>query len=600
MARMKNPLIHLNDIKVRDKMLLLYIFSVIIPIIFTNFIFYSKISQSVGEREMQYIAQDMQKIKGDFKRIIDENATLSHAIYTDKNLYTFLDRHYENSDEYFTYYIQYLKNMQERYKLTFPNIYDINIYTSNPRILDSAGYLRLTQEVRNNEWIKKLKKIKNQVLVYAHIREDFRGLNRVFSIIRKLDYYDKWNSYEKILKIDLQFNAIARIIEDRRVDGQIFLVNDANRIVYASHDSYYPEDLLEFMDFSQVDYDERDLIIEEGFDSVTTLHDWKIVGIFSYQNIMNAYRESATFVFMSAGINLLVASFIIYLISRSFHQRIQALSGHIEKVRNQDFEVIHYEGGKDEIGELIRAYNRMVIRIKGLIQDVYKADIQRQALELENKQAQLDALQSQINPHFLFNTLETIRMRSLVKGERETAEIIMYLSRTFRRALTWGNDWVTVGEEVEFVENFLKIQQYRFEKKINYKISVEPGTEQLMIPKMTLQPLVENASIHGIEKIKDRGIIELDIRLMVDRLRMVVADNGVGMGKEMLDQIIKELRDQEINKEHIGIANVYRRLQLYYGEAFSFKLESGENKGTKITIYIPLEYELKEHGERKG
>ena len=527
MARMKNPLIHLNDIKVRDKMLLLYIFSVIIPIIFTNFIFYSKISQSVGEREMQYIAQDMQKIKGDFKRIIDENATLSHAIYTDKNLYTFLNRHYEDSDEYFFYYIRYLKNMQERYKLTFPNIYDINIYTSNPWVLDSAGYLRLTQEVRNNEWIKKLKKIKNQVLVYAHIREDFRGLNRVFSIIRKLDYYDKRNSYEKILKIDLQFNAIARIIEDRRVDGQIFLVNDANRIVYASHDSYYSEGSLEFMDFSQVRYDEKDLVIEESFDSITTLHDWKIVGVYSRQNIMDAHRESATFVFTCAGINLLVASFIIYLISRSFHQRIQVLSGHIEKVRNQDFEVIHYEGGKDEIGELIRAYNRMVTRIKELIQDVFKADIQRQALELENKQAQLDACRVK-STHIFIQYVGDYQDASLVKGERETAEIIMYLSRTFRRALTWGNDWVTVGEEVEFVENFLKIQQYRFEKKINYKISVEPGTEQLMIPKMTLQPLVENASIHGIEKIKDRGIIELDIRLMVDRLHMVVADNGVG------------------------------------------------------------------------
>ena len=222
MVRMKNPLIHLNDIKVRDKMLLLYIFSVIIPIIFTNLVFYRKISHSVGEREMQYIAQDMQKIKGDFKRIIDENATLSHAIYTDKNLYTFLDKHYESTDEYFSYYIRYLKNMQERYKFTFPNIYDINIYTSNPQVLNSAGYLRLTQEVRNNEWIKKLKKIKNQVLVYAHIREDFRGLKRVFSIIRKLDYYDKWDSYEKILKIDIQFNAIARIIEDRRWTGRYF------------------------------------------------------------------------------------------------------------------------------------------------------------------------------------------------------------------------------------------------------------------------------------------------------------------------------------------------------------------------------------------
>jgi two-component system sensor histidine kinase YesM len=600
MVRMKNPLIHLNDIKVRDKMLLLYIFSVIIPIIFTNLVFYRKISHSVGEREMQYIAQDMQKIKGDFKRIIDENATLSHAIYTDKNLYTFLDKHYESTDEYFSYYIRYLKNMQERYKFTFPNIYDINIYTSNPRVLNSAGYLRLTQEVRNNEWIKKLKKIKNQVLVYAHIREDFRGLKRVFSIIRKLDYYDKWDSYEKILKIDIQFNAIARIIEDRRVDGQIFLVNDANKIVYASHDSYYPEGSLEFMDFSQIHYDEKDLVIEEGFDSVTTLDDWKIVGVFSRQKIMNAYRQSAYFVFTCAAINLLVASFIIYLISRSFHYRIQILSGHIEKVRNQDFEVIHYEGGQDEIGQLIRDYNRMVIRIKELIQDVYKADIQRQALELENKQAQLDALQSQINPHFLFNTLETIRMRSLVKDERETAEIIKYLSRIFRRALAWGNDWVTVGEEVEFVENFLKIQQYRFEKRINYNISMEPGTEQLMIPKMTLQPLVENASIHGIEKIKDQGIIELDIRIIEDRLHMEVADNGVGIEKEMLAQIRKELKDQEINKEHIGIANVYWRLQLYYGESFSFNIESGENKGTKVTISIPLEYGPKIHGGRKG
>ncbi|MGI6372354.1 MAG: sensor histidine kinase [Caldicoprobacterales bacterium] len=600
MVRMKNPLIHLNDIKVRDKMLLLYIFSVIIPIIFTNLVFYRKISHSVGEREMQYIAQDMQKIKGDFKRIIDENATLSHAIYTDKNLYTFLDKHYESTDEYFSYYIRYLKNMQERYKFTFPNIYDINIYTSNPQVLNSAGYLRLTQEVRNNEWIKKLKKIKNQVLVYAHIREDFRGLKRVFSIIRKLDYYDKWDSYEKILKIDIQFNAIARIIEDRRVDGQIFLVNDANKIVYASHDSYYPEGSLEFMDFSQIHYDEKDLVIEEGFDSVTTLDDWKIVGVFSRQKIMNAYRQSAYFVFTCAAINLLVASFIIYLISRSFHYRIQILSGHIEKVRNQDFEVIHYEGGQDEIGQLIRDYNRMVIRIKELIQDVYKADIQRQALELENKQAQLDALQSQINPHFLFNTLETIRMRSLVKDERETAEIIKYLSRIFRRALAWGNDWVTVGEEVEFVENFLKIQQYRFEKRINYNISMEPGTEQLMIPKMTLQPLVENASIHGIEKIKDQGIIELDIRIIEDRLHMEVADNGVGIEKEMLAQIRKELKDQEINKEHIGIANVYWRLQLYYGESFSFNIESGENKGTKVTISIPLEYGPKIHGGRKG
>ncbi|HZJ56756.1 MAG TPA: sensor histidine kinase [Clostridia bacterium] len=596
MARMRTPLIHLNDIKVRNKLLSLYIFSVLIPIILTNFIFYRKISNSVREQEMQYIAQDLQKIKGDFKRIIDDNATLSHAIYTDRNLYAFLDRHYEDSHEYYAYYTQYLKNMQERYKFTFPNIYDINIYTDNPGVLDSAGYLRLTEEVRDSDWAQKLQNIQNQVLVYAHIQKDYNGLHRVFSIIRKLDYYDKWDSYEKILKIDLQFNAVARIIEDRRVDGQIFLVNDANKIIYSSHDSYSPDGSEQFMDFGQIRHNEKDLVMVESFDSITTLHDWRIVGVFSRQKILDALRESATFVVTSAGINLLVASFIIYLIGKSFHHRIQILSGHMEKIRNQDFEVIHYEGGKDEIGQLIRDYNRMVTRIGELIQDVYKADIQRQAMELENKQAQLDALQSQINPHFLFNTLETIRMRSLVKDEKETAEIIKYLSRTFRRALTWGNDWVTVEEEVQFVESFLRIQQYRFEKRINYIISMEPGTEKLKIPKMTLQPLVENASIHGIEMIKDQGVIELDVRATGDRLQLMVTDNGVGIDKDRLDQIMKELKEQELNKEHIGIANVYWRLYLYYGEAFRFDIESGENKGTKVTISIPLKYEPRIYG----
>jgi two-component system sensor histidine kinase YesM len=245
---------------------------------------------------------------------------------------------------------------------------------------------------------------------------------------------------------------------------------------------------------------------------------------------------------------------------------------------------------RDEIGQLHGEFNRMTLQLKRLIDDVYKADIQRKNLEIERRKAQLNALQSQINPHFLFNALETIRMRSLIKNETETAKIIHNMAKLFRSSLTWKKDRVTVAEEIDFILCFLEIQQYRFGDRLTFELQVEPETERVLIPKMVFLPFVENASIHGIEPLKKGG--RIDIRFWMPapgRLAFTVRDNGVGMSREQVETIHGYLESEKEIGERIGVQNVIYRLTMLYGDKFHLDVDSSPGKGTLIRIEIPVE-----------
>jgi len=529
-------------------------------------------------------------MKTSFRRLIEDSVTLSHAIYTDSNLYDYLDRRYSDPYEYYYYYEKYMRNKMTRYIHVYSHIQEVNIYTDNPDIANSAGYLQIDRETRECDWYKKLNTAQNQILVYPHFEKKYDGIHRIFSIIRKLDKFHDKNTFQKVLKIDLQFKSISQIIADEQLNGHIFLVNNANQIVYATDRNYMNDEEQQFLSFDQVKVGKTDIIMQDTFDNVSSLNNWKIIGIFSEKKIANLLQEPGFFVVAMAFISLSAATLAILLIARSFNSRILLLSQHMEKVKKQSFEPIEYNGGKDEIGQLIEDFNRMILRIRELIQNVYEADLQKKSLELERKQAELNALQSQIDPHFLFNTLETIRMRSLIKNETETAEIIKYLSRTFRRTLSWKQDMITVMEEVEFLENFLKIQQYRFKDKITYELNIEEEAKRCRIPKMSIQPFVENASIHGIEKIKGAGVIKVDIRKEDNRLHCVIEDNGIGIPRERLAKIYEDMESESSISENIGIANVYRRLKLFYGDRFELRIESKENEGTRVILSLPLTF----------
>lgn len=205
------------------------------------------------------------------------------------------------------------------------------------------------------------------------------------------------------------------------------------------------------------------------------------------------------------------------------------------------------------------------------------------------KQAEINALQSQMNPHFLFNTLESIRMKSLEKGEKETADVIKYLARSFRRMISFQQEWINVSEEVAYIKEFLKIQKYRFGSEFQYTLDVSPETLNIKIPKLIIQPFVENACIHGIEGIEDIGKVYIKLYTRNSKLHCIIKDNGIGIEEEKLKYIMEQIKNRDIHSQNIGMENIYRRLELYYGREFNISIESEEGKGTTIILMIPLE-----------
>ena len=223
-------------------------------------------------------------------------------------------------------------------------------------------------------------------------------------------------------------------------------------------------------------------------------------------------------------------------------------------------------------------------------QNQYKAQVQQAQLERETNQARFLALQSQVNPHFMFNALESIRLKARVKGEIETAQMIKYMAKMFRNLIEWDDNIITVREEIAFLDEFLHIQEYRFEDEFSYEIHVQEEAYECKIPKMILQPLVENACVHGLEAIEDKRLVDICVTtdFTKNMLYLQVEDNGGGMTAEKLEALKVSFQENDEKGKSVGLKNVYRRLSLYYGDHMTFDIESVVGKGTICRICIPL------------
>lgn len=227
------------------------------------------------------------------------------------------------------------------------------------------------------------------------------------------------------------------------------------------------------------------------------------------------------------------------------------------------------------------------------IWDFIHIEREKQTLALSKKQAEINALQSQMNPHFMFNTLESIRMKSLLNGEDETEEVLGKFALLLRQASRWDKDFITIREEILFVSSYLDIQKYRFEDRVSYEVSVEERCMERMISKFGILTFVENACIHGIEKERKGGKITLNIRKAEDRLLIEVCDNGRGMDSGQLERIQRKIQNASMedlySASHIGMLNAVVRLKNYFEGDVLFEVSSVKGQGTKINISIPAD-----------
>ncbi|MDB4866801.1 MAG: Histidine kinase [Cohnella sp.] len=320
---------------------------------------------------------------------------------------------------------------------------------------------------------------------------------------------------------------------------------------------------------------------------VSELAGWIMVSVIPYDYLTEEIN-SIKIISVRIGIILLLASVIIsFYISSTISRPVEALVRAMRKVENGDLNVSVSLKARNEIGSLGHHFNHMVKRMNVLIKRVYES-------ELVKKEAEVKALQSQINPHFLYNTLAIIDSMASIKKEKEISEITQILADIFRYSIS-GNDVTTIKEEINQVQRYLYIQKIRYKNKITETIEIDPETENCLITKLLLQPIVENAIIHGISRTSDHGRLSIKVfSVDEDTLTIEISDNGNGIPEQRLQEIKTRLREADSDLlsttqrgGHIGIENVHRRIRNTFGDEYGLEIESRPGQGTKVIMVIP-------------
>ena len=305
---------------------------------------------------------------------------------------------------------------------------------------------------------------------------------------------------------------------------------------------------------------------------------WTLITLIPRNELEDETNALTRLVFFGDAAVVLIAFGIIFFFVRRFTDPITRLCRSMENVGQGDFQKKFTVRSKDEIGMLGRSFNSMVENIDNLIKTVYK-------LEISRKQAELDSLKMQINPHFLYNTLETINWMARIQNNMDIATVTTALGE-FLRANVHQNNFITVAEEIKNIHNYLTIQAYRFGDKIRTEISVDEDCNNEFIPSFLLQPLVENAIIHGLEPKLTKGNLKISVCREEDGIRFLVQDDGVGISEETLQRIRADFLTLN-TKNFIGLGNVNKRICLHYGEDCRLSISSGMNEGTAVGFKIP-------------
>ncbi|MCI1477068.1 sensor histidine kinase [Clostridium beijerinckii] len=587
----------LNDYSIRSKLLLIYLICVLVPMIVTNSIFYITIRNSEEKEQRINMEHSIDRVKYNLGAVFDDCVLVSDHLYRDLTLNEFITKRYDNLLTYYDRYIYLLQNNVIKYYYRSQHVYQVTIFTDNNTISDSDNFIKLTPQIRNSEWYKQFKDNKEAMIISVFYDKDkkysINNMARTISIIRKLDNFDK--THENILRIDIDYNIILNDIFNEKMEDNLYICNK-DFVLFSNQKSGVGAD--EFDSINSIN--EENVKLNDFYKFKALNEKWNIIITEKDVNPFSKITEKKELFIGLVILNLLLPTIIIALISHSIGNRITLLNIYLRKVENEEFSTIdEYGYGKDEIGNLIRSYNLMVLRIKELIEVVFKRDAEKQRLELAKKQAELKALQSQVNPHFMFNTLESIRMRSLIKGEDETAEIIENLSALLRKTINWGEDYITIEDELLFVENYLQIQKYRFGDKLSFDFYVTEKCKSIRIPKLSILSFVENACVHGIEEVSHNASINIAIFKYDNNLIIEISDTGIGMDEGKLNSIREKLNNAEIdtlnNSKSTGVLNTYMRLQMYCNNSMKFEIDSKLREGTEVTMQICLD-ELKLNG----
>lgn len=572
----------LSDIDLKKKLNGLYLFCVLIPLFFTDgFILWSTVRAEKAEQrhKMEKVAES---VEYNLKNVIDDAANDAVYIGMNNDVADFLNKGYTSPYNYVDEYQDFIKNSVFE-RANSMGDYQITVYAKNNTIVNGGTFRRLDTAV-DETWYKDFVDSGQNMIVRFY----YDDMYPVIEPERKLVLISKTSiashrGREKIIKIEMDYSSLVRDIMNMNYEMPIYICNNEHVMMTNAGKNPIYKDYYEFEELDRI-----------GYKKEVFMYDYKldIYVLKVKSSVFEILKGNIMLVILLVVINVLLPWVMMKLIGRSVTGRVRILGDAFDCVEDNRLMEISDIYGDDEIGRLMKNYNRMALRMNTLIRTVYMDRLKEQEMAIARRNAELMALHSQINPHFLFNALESIRMHSVLKKEYETADMVQKLAIMHRQNVDWGKDKLPIIKEIEFAGAYLALQKYRFGDRLSYSFEIDERYRNLEIPKLSIVTFVENACVHGIEKKATPGWIFVKVYGDDEYLYIEVEDTGAGMSEEDLHSIQQKIQNVNIDmlkeQKSVGVLNACLRIKMMTDNTSVIMLDSEEEIGTTIIIKIPI------------
>lgn len=585
---------YLLSLPYRVKLILVFSLLILLTASILGSITYYQFAKSSQNKTEEYQIQLADQINQHLNRYLKEMQIISLSPFYDQEVLDILKSHQTPSDVTsfppaaervpMWRYISSLIHMRNEIRGIHIMANDGTIFSN----LDSNTVLLKVFET-DNDWINRIKKADGEwVLLPLHKPNYY--LNKDTSVFSVARLIRDPSSHEPlgIIKIDLKQELINEIVSNSNAKSHIFILDKNNQFIYPNKEDKLIEssflsviENIKVNNYTNIPIDGTDFMMvyhQSSYSGVKTIMLTPRSSVFSE---VNHLRKVIILVVI---VGILISFLLGFLLSKPLVGSIHTLRKAMGKVEKGNFAQRVTIQSNDEIGELGKGFNLMINEIDRLVSEVYKTS-------LREKEAEIRALQSQMNPHFLYNTLESINMLAITKGNLEVSDMVSSLGKLLRYTIDNSSKIITLDEELSFIRSYLAIQKVRIGENLQYTEDIEPNLNKVFLPKLVLQPLVENAIVHGL--FQQGG--HIFIKAYVERgfLKISIRDNGKGITELELTKLKRLIENQHTvsSEKHNGIAltNVHERLQLLYGKQFGITIDGREQNGFSVTLTLPIQ-----------
>ncbi|MEK3724724.1 sensor histidine kinase [Paenibacillus sp. FSL H8-0034] len=589
------------DLRFQARRFVVYVILILIPFYMLSFFFYQRTVAALNKELYAFLLETLTQSESNISYKLNSIREMSNIV-AQPELRKYLSD--DDSNESASTIGQQLANY---YSLN--NLIDLNIKKNsdifNIRIFVNSRYIFSREKVRffqldqltHEEWYQQSTFQNKQILWRGTYLErspfDFSSNEYIYSIVRVIHPLTNMDDIIGVLFIDVLESNLYSVISTitQHTNGRVYIVDPQGNIISAGDKSQIGSPLMDMDRWNEISSaSEGSATVKIGETNMIVVHKeipitgWHIVNVIPenmLQKSISLYHIATNFtsIVFVAIILLLSISFIYAFISGKITSRIRNINRAM-KLHNSEYLGEHTQV-RNGISKIEISIHQMIHTIQNLTKESYEA-------KLRVKEAQLKVLQAQINPHFLYNTLDTLKWMSLRNQTEQIGGLIDALAEYYRKSLNKGEEIVTLSHELKLIQVYLDIQQLRTDQAFHYELNMDESLASCKIPKLIVQPIIENALYHGIWQRADRtGSIYLHISSENGKLSISVTDSGIGIAPLKVEQIKSGLR----KGGNYGLYNVNERICLFFGEAYGIDIESEADKGTKVTLHLAVRNE---------